>query len=196
MKNEIRNDRIMTRSGDPKQIIIAPLFALMANGTVYHPNLVRASYKYSWPAVQDYFYYTLSKESPPMHVFSELLEQDFVYFLGASVTYRSWWLDELASMGALPSEYKNALLMVCQDDWREQTPDRRMLRGLCNFAISPMMKTFSIGREHVLHIDEVLVQDAFRVAQSQDRVERRFNLEPSRYYDPNWLQVILKDYPK
>ena len=196
MKNEIKNDRVMSRSGSPKEIIVAPLFNLMAIGTGFKPSIVRASYKYSWEEVQNYFYYVHGRNSPPMHTYCELLESDYVMYFGAPFTYRSWWLAELAAMRVMHNDHKDAILVVCQDDWRLEPVERRMLRGLCNFVISPLMKLYGIGRERVLHVDSVLVEDAAAIAKSQDKVERRFDLQPSTYYDHNWLQVILKDYKK
>jgi hypothetical protein len=99
-------------------------------------------------------------------------------------------------MGAIHNDYKNALLIVCQDDWRLETVDRRMLEGLCNFVISPLMKLFNIGHEHVLHLDTILTRNALEIAMSQDKIEKRFNVEETKYFDSNWLQVILKKYPK
>lgn len=196
MKSQIKNEKVLSRTSAPKNIIVAPLFSLLANGTVYPPNVVTSSYKYSWAIVQKYFEDRLNKETLPMHAYCEYLNDDYVVYFGAPLTFRSWFLEDLAKMKLIPYDYKNSILIVCQDDWRLEPIDKRMLRCVCHLAITPIMKIYNIPKEKVVHLDSILVPDAYDKAQENDDLLKRYNLEKSVYYDPVWFQVILKDYIK
>ena len=78
MRGEIVADPLQYRVSAPKFVIVAPLFNLIPAGTVFPPSLLRSSYRYSWGEVQRFFYESLRALEPPMHYYSELLDDDYV----------------------------------------------------------------------------------------------------------------------
>jgi hypothetical protein len=196
MKDLLVNDKIMTRTQSVRGIVISPLYNLMVKGTVYDPNLVQSSYKYSWEKVQRYFHKTLQASQPPMHYFAEFLNTDYVFFVGAGISQRSWYLGELSMLGAIPASRADDILVVVDGDFRLENPDKRLLEGLSHYILCPLMRLFKLTRQNVRFIDELFTPDAeLRTAQT-DRLMSRYALERSKYWDFVQLEIQMKRFKK
>lgn len=196
MRAEIVTDPLLYRFSPPAFVIVAPLFNLVSRSTVFPPSLLRASYRFSWGEVQRYFFETLRAKEPPMHHYSEMVDDDYVSFVGCGAASQSWFLRHLSGIGALQSIHAGAALVVVQDDWRIEPPDRRQLRAISAFLIAPLMRLHKIPINRVVSLDSVLLPGAAELSSVQDDPLMRFDLSPSKYYDHNQLTFTLREYVK
>jgi hypothetical protein len=196
MRDEIINDRINTRTGSVQNIIITPAYNFIVKGTVFQPNMFIDSYKLCWPYIEKYNYETLMGKQPPCHYFAEFYDKDFVFFKGVGDTQYSWFLRELIEKGAIHTQYSNSLLIMVADDYRIDVPSKRLLQGLANYIITPLMRQYKLSQERVLFIDSILRPDAKQTMLDNKDLNRRFMLDEATYYDHNQLLFTIKDYLK
>jgi len=196
VRNTILNDKKWKRVREPTGILLVPLHNLMVRGTVWEPRMLRSSYRYSWGKYQRYFYEDLQASQPPCHFYVEFLEDDYVFFSGIGRSQVSWFLYELAATGAIPHGRKDDILIVLNDDFREGVPDRRMLQGIANFLITPMMREYGMAVNRVRFFDDALAPNAAEKALENKNQLRRFILEESRYWDHHQMESHVKEYLK
>lgn len=196
MRDVIKNDRLYLRVKDPRHIIIVPAFNFTVKSTVYKYDIIRSSYKYSWGKFQEYFYERLQMLNPPMHYFVELIDDDYAFLTGIGITSRSLFISELIKAKAINSQYDNAIVVAINEDYRVDSPEKRLLQGVSNFIITPLMRQFKISKENVLFIDDILDPDALALVHNTKDDLRKFNLEKSKYWDHNQLQFIIKEFLK
>ena len=194
-RSEIKNER--TSLGiHPKAIVLAPLHDLIVKNTVYQPRWLRASYRYDWAEIEDYYYHALGMVYLPFHYFCGLISDDYVALVGAPLTNRSSFLHTLAAVNAIPSLYADSILIVVQEDYREEPVDRRMMAYLSNYVISPLMKLYGLGQERIAYIDEILVPDFAASVQKISDKRRHWDIELSKYWDKNQLLFQLRNFSK
>ena len=196
MLSNIINDKTYTRTRSPRHIILCPLHNMIVHGTVYEPNMLQSSYKYTWGMVQEYFYKRLSMKQPPFHFYSEFLEDDYVFYVGTGISQSAGFLRILAGLNAIKYEYRDALLICLNEDFRLDPLETRLAEGICNFLIAPLQKQFGIDRNHVVFFDDILTNDADMIMMTNKDLQQRFMIEKSKYYDHNILQFVLKRYGK
>jgi len=196
MNRQIKNEKILSRMADPRYIILAPLYNMLSTSTVFPPNIVIKNYKYSWPAVQNYYQFIQNRDTMPMHWFVEFLDKDYVFHVGMPLSFNSWYLAELIKMKVIHHQYKNAFVICIQDDWRLEVPDRRMIEGICHFLISPLLREYKINRNNVVPLSDILVENALDIARFQDNILNRFDLSKAKYYDHIITQTTLKRFLK
>ena len=197
MRIRIENERLMTRSNPRiKNIVISPLYNLITQNTVYEPKMLQSNYKYSWGKVQDYFYRKRMKITPPMHYFCEYLDDDYVFFVGAGLSQRSYFLEDLYMAQLISGIYRDAILVVVDEDWRLVIPNDRLIEGMCNFILTPLMQMFQITWENIKLIDDILFPNAYTDIKLHQNLEKRYMLEPSKYYNHEITHQIIKRYLK
>lgn len=195
-RSEIKNETKSLMATEPKSIIITPLHNLMVRNTVYKPQWLRASYRYDWAEIENYFYKSLGEVYLPMHYFCNIIGDDYATLIGCPLSNQSYFLHALARVDAIQTIHANGILVAIQEDLREEPVDRRMMAFLSNYCLSPLMRLFGIGQERVFYIDEILVPE-YPVAINKINDKRRlFNIEHSKYFDKNQLLFQLRNYLK
>jgi hypothetical protein len=193
MRDRIVKDREWNRSRKPRNIILCPLFNLISEKTMFDSAYLRSSYKLTWNYVQNYFYHQQQMKSLPMHVYEEYLDEDYVFYLGCPSNKNSWFIEKLVQARVLNSQYRDDILVVLNGDYRESPPDFRMLEGLSHFVLAPLMEQYNLSKEHVLFIDDILLDDFETRTRELKKKPNSFKLEKCRYWDHNQLILALKD---
>jgi len=197
MREYIINEKLMTRDNPRiKNIVISPLFNLMTKNTVFEAKMLQSSYKYSWGKVQNYFYRKRMKISLPMHYYCEYLDDDYVFFVGNGLSERSYFLQDLYMSQCINAYYKDAILIVVDEDYRLQIPSDRLIEGMCNYLISPLMQMFGMTRDNIKYIDQILLPGAAETMANHKELDKRYTLEKSKFYNHEILLNILKRFKK
>ena len=196
MHDRIPNERNINRLMKPTYIILSHIPNLICRGTVYEPNMFLDSYKLSWPYIQKYTHETLLAEQAPCHNYIEFVEEDYLSFVGCSITHKSWYLTHLIKNGSISSQYTNSIIVFIGSDFSLEIPEKRLLKGLSHFILSPLMKLFGIGSQRVIYIDDILTPEAKDNCFYDENLLRRFLLKEAVYYDHTMLLTILKEYEK
>ena len=195
-RTEIKNETISLMQGKPTSIVLVPLHNMMVKEVTFPPRLVRASYRYDFDEIEDYFYRALGMNYLPFHYFCGIIEDDYTCMVGCPLSNESCFMDELCKVNAVKQFFQNSIVVALQDDFRIETVDRRMMAFLSNYLISPLMRIFNFGLERVYFFDETLILDwRYSLSKIKD-IRRRFNLEPSKYFDKNMLMFQLKYFLK
>ena len=197
MRDTIVNDRSFMRDRKPpRHIIIVPTNNMTTYNTYIDPKVLISTHRYSWGSFQEYMWDQLGLKMPLMHYYCELLDDDYVFFVGIGLESNSPYLMNLASTGAISHIYKNAVCIAVNDDYRIDVPDRRMLKGLSNYVIAPLLWLYKMDRNNVLFIDDILNPNAEELVKKNKDKRLHFKLEKSKYYDNNQLIFQLKEYSK
>jgi hypothetical protein len=195
-RDRILPDKLNLRVQRPRHIIFTTLHNLMVKGMYFPPAFLKGNYKYSFSTVEDYFYYTLQNKSLPFHFYVEFLEKDYAAFLGAPYTNSSWFIQKLVDNGCINYMYNDAFLVVVQEDWRLEIPERRLLEFLANFIFTPLMKEYKIRKEDVIFLDDIILPNTENKMIQNKSLLDRFMLEKSKYYDHNIMIMALNKYIK
>ena len=197
MRDTLKNDRQWMRDRKhPRHIILVPTHNMTTEDTLANPRMLQSTHRFSWGMFQEYMWDQLGLKSPLMHYYAEFLDDDYVFFVGIGQESNSPFLMHLATTGAISHDHKTAVCVAINADYRIDVPDKRMLKGLSNFVLAPLLWLYKMDRNNVLFIDDILLDNARdKAADNKDR-RLRFKLENSKYWDHNQLMFQLKEYVK
>lgn len=149
------------RSFRPKTewIIMTQSTNLIRSGLYIDPIVLRGNYKYTYGIWQEYFMHDMHLPDVPFHYFVELLDQDYVIYKGTADQKKSLYLEELAKYGVIDFYYKNAILIVFQDNFKYEIPDPRMYDHLNHKLISQLMRQYHLDFTRIKILDECLSEN-------------------------------------
>lgn len=176
-----------------QHIIITHCRNLHSTNLPLKPELKIGTYAYSWGLWQRYFREEVKNKLLPMHYFVEQLGQDYVIYVGCNFVQQSWYIKELVDNNIIPYQYRDAILVVLQEDFSRDIPDGRMYDHLNDKLISGLMKEHSIDFTRILTLDEILVEDW------EDRLHQanmKYDIKPMIFFDKDRYNFALKEYLK
>lgn len=188
----IRPDNTYRRQG--RHIIIASMESLTPLQTTLDPSIWGVgNSEFTWGRVQKFFArFPMSVHNQmPMHYYAEYLGEDYVTYVGAPFTNKSWFLQEAVARGVIPWQYMDDILVVLQENYAIENVERRLWRVLAHTLLTPLMRQFDIPKERV-----VFFENLANVKVVEESGQWPFRFRRPVHLDPIQLQLFLKDFEK
>jgi len=154
-------DRDYRRQG--RNIVIAMLASVVPRTVMVDPRfLAGGDPLYSWEKVQRALarYPKARNDQMPMHYYTEFISKDYATMVGCPITNKSWYLEDLVHRGALPISYNDAILVVLQENYHNETMDKRLWRHLAHTVLTPLMRLYKLDRRHaVVFLENIINRD-------------------------------------
>jgi hypothetical protein len=166
---------------------------LWESETFIEHSMFRGSYRYTWGKWQDYFYKDRLKKFLPCHYFAEMLNKDFVVYVGLPLIKKSYFLEELATEGIIKYDFQNAILICLGEDLSLEPLDDRLLRHLCDKVISSLQYEYRIQTRNIFKMDDILVED---YEAQLKKAKLRYKFKPMHFLNMDVFRFILKDFEK
>ena len=158
--------------------------------------------RFTWQEVQSFFVRNplARKRQLPMHYYAEYLDNDYNIYTGLPFTNTSWVIEKMIDLGVLNEYYKDAILIVLQEDYSVETLDNRILEILAHQVISPYLAEYDISRYNGVFFLERLLDYSIIEEMNNSNVDLQakypfYSKEPT-YLDEFQLEMFLKRYHK
>jgi hypothetical protein len=187
----IQQDNTYRRQG--KHIIIAQIESLIPKGYTVDPSIYGGgSSEYTWGKMQKFFsHYPGSRNSlMPSHYYCEYIDDDYQVFVGCPLSNKSWFLQEAVSVGVIPIQYLDAILIVLQESYSLENIDKRLWKVLSNTTLSPLMRMLDIPKERVVFFEKLANEEMV------NSIKWNYRWSKPTFLDPIQLQMVLKEYEK
>ena len=194
---KIVKDRTRRQDERPSGIVLMHSLNLI-NKDYIIPAFVRHSTDSpSWVTWQDYLlnkvgphtngYY--SKTRLPMHYFEEYLESDYVVYKGLNEYKESWFLSQMVNYGIIESQFKDALLIVIDDNFETDMIRQRVYDQLVQKVLDEIMHHWHFTVNDIYYYDEILTNKAFD--NMENNPDFTFEYHPMLNYDFTKLKLAV-----
>lgn len=119
--------------------------------------LLGDTYMYTWGYYQYYYYKIAGKNKLPCHYFVELLDKDYVIYVGNPRINKSYFLEDLANAGVIDEKYKDALLITIGQTFTYSPMEERLIDHLTDKLLSSLMAEQYMEYSNIHSLQEVLV---------------------------------------
>jgi hypothetical protein len=174
-------------------IIISHIRNLWETGSYISPSILIGTHRFTYNQWLNYFHKELLMKALPFHYFVELLNKDYVIYKGCPQVKRSSYLHLLSDSGVIRYKYKDAILIVIQEDFNLDTPEDRMVKHLCDKLVCDLMREYSIRPEKVKKLDDIL-EDDWKEQIEKNRL--RYDIRPMRLFNMDNFRFIMNKYIK
>ena len=140
-------------------IILCQSSSLIKSNIYINPLVLQGNYKYTWGIFQDYWIRNINKYALPCHYFIELLNTDYVIYNGLPEFKPSYYIEDLVKNKIIEYKYKNSILIVMQEDFSIDIPERRMFDHMCDKVLSNLVKKYNLEWKRIKTLDECLTLD-------------------------------------
>jgi len=177
-----------------RHIVLCTLESMVPRDSVLDPSIwaVGGNTEYTWGKVQ--WTYTRLPQARrnllPMHYYVEYVDSDYVTYVGAPLTNRSWFLQEAAAKGVIPTMMADAVLVALQENYAVEVTERRLWKLLAANLLTPLMRQLEVPRERVVFLEQVCNEEVARSA------GWLYKYRSPKYLDRTTLDHFLKVFRK
>ena len=170
-----------------EKIIFCHLTNVINRDFYFEPDLLDKTNYYSFMKIKNYFFERMNLEQLPFHYYVNKINGEWEIFTAAPLNYKSPYLQDLINLGYLPSEYKNATLIVIQDNFELNIPEIRLFKTLGQKIIEPHMflnkRNFNnsiFWFDDIVYFDNIDKDEQLYQLQSPNR----YRIKKMKYFDP------------
>ena len=147
-----------------RDIVVVTLPNVVDRDVRLHASVLMGSSSFNQDRVNKYFRYELHMEKYPFHFALEYAESDYHALMLEPTYTRSKYLADLVEAGVIPYRYRDAICVCIYEDYNVDHPDDRMYDVLAYRILAPVMRQFSIIKQNVKFLDDILVETRSRKA--------------------------------
>lgn len=174
-------------------ILLIPSVNFIKSTLYIDPIVRRGNYKFTWEIWQKYFVHDMFLKEVPCHYYCELLDTDYVIYKGCPDQKRSTYLEEMVKNGIINPEYKNAIVIMLQDNFYIDMPDRRMWDQLNSKCISQLLRQYNLSPNRIKIIDECLTDNW---KENLELSGLKYEITESKWYNKDIMRLSAEKYFK
>jgi hypothetical protein len=166
---------------------------LWQHDTYIDKSILIGSYRYTWDKWQNYFMNDRLRRFLPCHYFAELLNKDYVVYVGLPKIKRSYFLEDLANANIIPFDCKDYILVCVGEDFNLDTVDTRLLQHLCDKLLGNLVREDAIQKNRIYKFDDLLKKNW---KEKLSDAKLKYDITPMKHFNMDKFLFILNDYLK
>lgn len=181
-----------------KFVVITTLSNLSVRLNPMSPDMKLHQGYYFFDKVSKYFRERLEYREIPFHYYLNEIKGDWNTFIPTPYDYRSVFLKESVEQGYLPFWFKDAILIVVQDNYSIRIPDDRVYDMMASKVLDPLLSTLKVGRfmDSVFWLDEVFDFNKYNADKELYKVDHnyKYDVQPMKYFDRVIFNLQCRKY--
>jgi hypothetical protein len=139
----------------------------------------------------------MKKEQLPFHYLVEHIDNDWDCLLGAPLSMKSWWLENVIANSYISPLYRDAIVVCVHDDWGVDIPSPRSFKAMASKIIAPTLTLNRLNfRDSVVLFHEEFDYDSYNqdLFQDETKLKYRFRVDPVKYFDKTTFNLECMDF--
>jgi hypothetical protein len=180
-----------------KYIVISHIANFVDKLYPFPPDLMNKTTHFVLPQINKFFKENMELRHLPFHYYISQIKDDWYSFNVENFNYKSHVIAKACKNYYIEEKFKNAIIIVLQDNFDQNTLDLRSVEVITSTIISPLCESFKIRpNEGVFFFDEIFNYDLY----NRDKelyglnLDYNYNVVKSTYLDPFVFRLHMQKY--